>query len=71
MRLGRAAKRPPPGSGKRARCTVIKPLEREAAHLTRRDGHRRRLIDHGDGITIEEEGHVGPPAQTFAFTPPL
>lgn len=40
-------------------CAVTKPLDREAAHLTRRDGRRRRLVDYGDGVTIEEADLTG------------
>jgi hypothetical protein len=46
---------------------VVKPLQREAAHLTRRDGCRRRLIDHGDGVTIEEADITGLPARTLTI----
>ena len=42
-------------------------LQREAAHLTRRDGHRRRLVDHGDGITIEKADRVGLHSKPFKF----
>ncbi len=50
-------------------------LQREAAHLTRRDGHRRRLVDHGDGTTIEEADRVGlrpqPPVFVAALQPTI
>jgi hypothetical protein len=66
MRRGRAAERSPPGE-KRIAGMVVKPLQREAAHLTRRDGCRRRLIDHGDGVTIEEADITGLPARTLTI----
>ena len=69
MRLRRAAKRSPPGARGWAGCGNVKPLQREAAHLTRRDGRRRKLTDHGDGITIEEAERVGLPAHILAFAP--
>ena len=70
MRLRRAAKRSPPGAREWARCATVKPLQREVAHLTRRDGRRRILVDHGDGMTIEEAERFGLPAHILAFAPP-
>lgn len=45
-------------------ATTLRALEREAAHLTRRDGRRRHVVRWGDDPpiveTLPDEGRPGP-----------
>lgn len=47
--------------------TILRELEREAVHLSRRDGKRRRIVQwEDDPPVIEETGH-GPASGSLIF----